>query len=59
MFILSVVGFGDSLKEAYDTISIGISGSSIVLCLCLSSLSAICLLLRVLDRLKGGNGDEN
>jgi hypothetical protein len=59
MFTLSAAGFGDSLTEAYDATSIGVSGSSIALCLRLSSLSAIRLLLRVLDGLRGCNGDEN
>ena len=59
MFTLSTAGFGDSLREASDATSIGVFGSSIALCLRLSSFLAIRLFLRILDGLRGGHNDEN
>jgi hypothetical protein len=57
MFILSGGEFWDLLTDACDTI-IGISGSSRALCLRRSSLSARCLLLRVLEGFGGNDSDD-
>ena len=59
MFTLSVARFWDSLTKAFDATSYGISGSSRALCLRLSLLSAIYLLLHVLDILGGSDGNDN